>query len=382
VTVPSTINVAANGTYTFDITVDASTVPIGEVRHAWINFKDVASVRRLRFPITIVRKQSSIPITKSCVPTAVPLGTTTDCTIEITNLAFAPANVDLSDVLPSRLKLVPGSVANATVSGNGLTWSGTLSPATPPVIDVAIGSAPFGYVSLASLGLGPLACTGTCDDTAFNFGTGGGGVLYNGVVYSTAGLVTNGFVQLGGATSTTSLNQNLPNPAAPNAVLAPFWTDLWPAGTTGAGSGTLRAAVLSSGGNSWLVFEWTDVREFASATSKYTFQVWMRRGGLVEDITFAYARVDSTGSGGLLTVGAENADGSIGDSYYFNGVGTLPGVGTELRVSSAAIVPGGTRTVTFSATGKTLGNWTNCAKLTSDQTLGTSSACISGSVVP
>jgi hypothetical protein len=100
----------------------------------------------------------------------------------------------------------------------------------------------------------------------------------------------------------------------------------------------------------------------------------------VEDISFTYALLAGTGTNNRATVGAENAAGTAGDSFYFDGVGTFPTVGNDLIVSVTAGAPGETRVITFSATGDKKGEWTNCAEMTGDLFFGTSTACFSGEV--
>ncbi len=47
------------------------------------------------------------------------------------------------------------------------------------------------------------------------------------------------------------------------------------------------------------------------------------------NIWFVYSHLDFPFS---TTVGVENSDGTIGDSYYFNGAGTAPVIGVDLKV--------------------------------------------------
>ena len=46
----------------------------------------------------------------------------------------------------------------------------------------------------------------------------------------------------------------------------------------------------------------------------------------------------------FTTVGVENEDGTVGDSYYSNGTGTGPSVGTDLTIDASV---GGTATLGF-----------------------------------
>ncbi|HRO25740.1 MAG TPA: hypothetical protein PLR07_15740, partial [Promineifilum sp.] len=60
-------NVPANGTYSFLITVSAPTVPQGEVRHATLRMTSNRG-GSLTFPITIVRGQAVVEMSKTCTP--------------------------------------------------------------------------------------------------------------------------------------------------------------------------------------------------------------------------------------------------------------------------------------------------------------------------
>jgi len=103
----------------------------------------------------------------------------------------------------------------------------------------------------------------------------------------------------------------------------------------------------------------------------------------VEDISFTYGPAVTGGDGGALTVGAENVFGNRGGTVYYNGTGSAPApssTGYEVRVSADPPAPGGSHTLSFTATGKSAGAWTNCAEMTSDVFAGTAMACASGRV--
>lgn len=241
ITVPRTIELPAGASRTFAIDIDASRVPIGEVRHARLQLSQGS--RSLTFPITIVRRDPQVTIDKGCDPLSIRRTATTECTIAITNGAMPDATVEVRDDLPSRLQLVPGSVEGAEVVGNGVRFAGTLAGAEPPGVTIEAGGSPFGYVALAGFGVGPIGGVG--DETISNF-TLPGSFRYGGELYSRLGVVSNGYVVAGGGTNAdvSFINQFLPDPARPNNVIAPFWTDLDPAA-----GGALRIALLSSGPN-------------------------------------------------------------------------------------------------------------------------------------
>ena len=82
------------------------------------------------------------------------------------------------------------------------------------------------------------------------------------MTYTRIGVVSNGYVVLGGGTAAdiNFINQNLPNPARPNNVLAPFWTDLNPSA-----GGAVRIGTLTDGTNTWLIVDWEAVKDFRDA---------------------------------------------------------------------------------------------------------------------
>ena len=94
----------------------------------------------------------------------------------------------------------------------------------------------------------------------FNFG---------GETYNTIGVVSDGYLVLGGGTSAdvNFVPQNLPDPNVPNNVLAPYWTDLNP--TFG---GHIWINEITDGTNLWVVVEYQAVDVFTSRQPR-TFEV-------------------------------------------------------------------------------------------------------------
>ena len=162
-------------------------------------------------------------------------------------------------------------------------------------------------------------------------------------------MTSNGYMVAGGtsgAADITFLPQTLPDPARPNNVLAPFWTDL-----TGAGAQGIFATILTDGVNDWVVVEWR-VNVFGTSSGR-VFQSWIGING-VEDISFTYnpANLPAAPPAGYgLTVGAENIEGSAGAQIA--GAPT-----TDLVVTSTPGVPGETYTYTYELKGTKTGNRT------------------------
>ena len=384
ITVPRYIWVPAGRHVTFGIKVNAKAVPLGEVRHAMIELKQIKQRKNiLRFPITIVRGEPAVTLDKSCDPASLFRGDTTDCTITITNTSFDDANVSLRDKLPWRLRLVKGSVVGAFKHRNGVRFDGTLFGATPPPVNVAVDpfASPAGYFPLRTFGSS--IDIGATDESIANFNIPS--FDYAGESYNQIGIVSNGYIVVGGGTGTDVdfINTDLPDPRVPNNVLAPFWTDLNPSA-----GGRVLINVLTDGSDTWTVVEWESVPNFGDGETNTT-QVWIGTNSDAnpgEDISFVYGPDVSDGDSGFLTVGAENKVGDSGGRVYFDGVGTPPTPSFpfgdyEVDVFSTPGAPGETHIITYSAWArKKKGPWTNCAKLTSDLFQGTNIACFSGEI--
>jgi uncharacterized repeat protein (TIGR01451 family) len=369
ISVPRRVKVPKLGDATFDITIDGRNVPLGEVRHAAITLKGRGN-SELHLPISIVRRQPAVTLEKSCTPLTFKEDETTTCTITTTNTAFDAADVELIDNLPRELRLVPGSVTGATPTQKGLKSVGTLAPVVPASVVIATGDSPAGYLPLSDFGIPPIG--GVEDESITNLNTPA--FEFAGETYTSVGMVSNGYLVVGGGTGgdVDFVNQSLPSTAPPNNVLAPFWTDLDPSA-----GGEMRVGVLTDGVNDWIVFDWEAVPNFGDKEVN-SFQVWIGVNG-TQDISYAFGAV-SDGDSGFLTVGAENRFGNRGGNFYFNGNGPAPTPTTELVVTSAPGGPGETKVVTFQAEGVHDGKFQNCAELTSQLCQGINLACVNGRV--
>jgi len=191
------------------------------------------------------------------------------------------------------------------------------------------------YYSLPDLGAAPIDCPDTnCDDAALVIS--GLDFYFNGRSASELVWSTNGYLQVGSAIlGLSSPNQNLPDTAIPNNIIAPFWTDLDLDGGAGDGSGhgALYYALVQVGegtGPIYYVFEWKEAALKDDFSSQYSFQVWIERG--TEHIWFVYGPQTAALTTG--TVGVENLYGSVGFTYFFNGSGIAPVEGTTLKASA------------------------------------------------
>ncbi len=377
VRVPQKLCLPAGGDKTFHISLEASEVPLGEIRHARLYLQYGQQV--LNFPITIVRRQPLVSLEKDCQPGSLAEDANTQCSLKITNLAYEDATVSLRDFLPKQLELEESSVVGGNAHDNLVYFEGTLSAAQPIQVRAAVSpqASPVGYLPLADFN--PIQVNAS-DESITNYIVPA--FKYAGELYDTIGIVSNGYIVVGGGDTgdVNFLNTDLPDPASPNNLLAPFWTDLNP----GAG-GRVLITTLTDGLRSWIAVEWEAVLNYHDHRPN-TFQVWIEYNG-EEQVSFTYGPEITTGDDGFLTVGAENQLGNSGQAVYFNSIGappqpSFPNGDYEVAVSSQPGGPGGIHEITYQAEGDEEGKWTNCAALKSDLFFGTNLACFSGVVTP
>jgi len=216
--------------------------------------------------------------------------------------------------MKSRLRYIALVLVSALFAGTGArAQSITVAPGTGPA---------GGYLSLSLFGIAPIAGVTDDWDAAFDVPS----FTWGGASFTSLRVSSNGFITVGGDQATTFVPQRLPSATVPNGVLAPFWSDLNPAA-----GGSIRIGSLTDGTNSWTVIDWANVVNFSNHALANSFEIWLGQG-TVEDITFSYG--DIGGPSGSLSIGAENLGGTIGDSYYYNGIGGPIPSHSELRVSS------------------------------------------------
>jgi subtilisin family serine protease len=380
ISVPGGISIPAGGDTTFNITVDASALPLGATRYGYVRLNDNNGHNAV-LPVTVVRGQGPVTLAKNCTPASVALNGTTHCTITAGNTQFTSANITIDDTLPNNLSILPASITGASQNGNGIHFSGSLAGATPPQVTAAtcgICSPAGGYLPLSLFGTPPIAAPD--DDTVTNFNTDP--FSFEGQTWTRIGVSSNGYLIVGGGSGSADNQfaaQSFPDPTRPNNVLAAFWTDLNPQ-NAGTGHGDIRVDELTDGSNDWIVVDWNAVDEFGGGF-KHTGEIWIgtnNDASPVEDITFTYGPNSGTGSSGM-TVGAENLFGNSGNNVYRNGVGVYPSSAQDVRVTSTAGTAS-TKVITFDAVGVLVGSWRNCATMTSSSFIGTSYACIDGDV--
>jgi hypothetical protein len=257
-----------------------------------------------------------------------------------TNNTFDEHTVDLTTRTNANLLVTGADGASQTGPRTVQASDVTLSPAVPGTPSLAPGSNPAGGWLPLSLFTGPIAVG---DETIVNFNVPA--YLYNGVTFTRIGVTSNGYIVAGGGTGQDVEFDppGIPDPARPNNVMAPFWTDL--DGTSAAG---IRVVSLTDGVNTWVAVEW-ELNPFGTVGNEQLFQTWIGING-VQDISFAYNPADLPASPHTLEVGAENVDGSGGDSL---GLGVAPT--GDLVVTSSDPAPGGSVSYEVTVLGVILG---------------------------
>jgi subtilisin family serine protease len=370
------LSLSPSGSLTFPITISAPDVANGQYQ-ARINLTPKGGGTNVTIPVAFRKTQGQVSLTHTCSPTSFPLNTgVSHCTVTAQNLGSVASNADLSVAQRENGKHLiyqnvgaPGTVVG---SGVGVRWAGSLSPALPPsVTSITPGGSPAGgYLPLAPFGVPPIAGVG--DDTITNFNVPT--FFYGAEPYTRLGVVSNGYLVLGGGTSSDIVftPQHFPNPARPNNVVAPLWTDLNPPA-----GGTIRIGTLTDGSNTWIVVDWAGVKNFGNATT-HQFEVWLRvasgaagTGPSSEQVTWAYG-TGNAGSGDPdsgQNWGAENRDGSSGAN-----IASAPANGSDWTVNTSPPVAGGSVTIPFDVSGDKTGTYTSDAELTSSTTPGTTIA--------
>jgi hypothetical protein len=385
------LHIAKGGSLSFSIEISAPDVANGQY-FARINLVPAKGGNKVTIPVAFVKKQGSVSLSQTCSPTSIPAKTgVSHCTATVQNLGTSAANASLNVSQREKGKALryknvglPGSIIG---SGDGVQWSGLLTPAAaPPVnaINNITGGGPAGeYLPLSLFG-GGLTVPGG-DDTLTNVNVPA--FSYGGETYTRIGVVTNGYVVIGGGTAAdvNFFPQSFPNPARPNNVIAPFWTDL---NTTG-GSGTnnvIKVNTLTDGVHSWIVVDFENVKNFSNAVT-HTGEIWIQYAGGGEQLTISYgpgpdfgggnANAGQGDPGSAMNWGAENRDGTSGKN-----ISSAPADGSEYRPVLGSPIAGGSASIPYDVWSKKTGTWHSDASMTSNQTPGTTIAPQAITVTP
>jgi subtilisin family serine protease len=311
-----------------------------------INLTQIGGNRDAHLPVAFVKKQGIVTLAQDCAPASIQVNTgRSTCTVTVHNDSLSAAPYQAASATGLGLQVT--TATNATRQNSHLvTKSGTLAGRQPDAPSIAPGSL-FGYIPLDLF----TTAIPISDEQALNFNVPS--FVYHGQTYNRIGVTSDGYLVAGGANAADDVNptpQALPDPARPNDVLAPYWTDL-----DGSGAPGIYATVLTDGVSDWIVVEWR-LNAFNTSGPLKVFQTWIGVNG-TEDITFAYdpANMPGTPPAGFgLTVGAENAEGNAGDALAPPSPEVAPT--EDQRVTSTPGAPGGTDTYSFQVKGTLRGS--------------------------
>jgi hypothetical protein len=377
------LNVSKDALYTFWVTIKAPDVADGQY-FARITLT-TSHGNPVTIPVAFVKKQGVVTLTSTCSPTTIKRETgLSHCSATVANFGSSPANVSIRvknyDPGDSLLFKNIAPPAFASIGRDlGVGWDGTLSPATAPTIDsiTPVDPPAFGYLPLSLFGIAPIPGVG--DDTITNFDVGT--FFYAGEPYTRVGVVSNGYLVIGGGTSgdVVFTPQTFPNSQRPNNVVAMWWTDLNPPA-----GGAIRIATLSDGSSSWLVVDWAAVKNFGGPNT-HSFETWLRlasgaagTGPASEEITMTYGVSTGPGDAGSgSNWGAENRTGSSGQN-----IPSQPANDTEYAVNTTGPTAGGTQTITYDTFSRRIGTWRSITQMTSNLTPGSTTVLNTFTITP
>ena len=329
----------------------------------------------ITIPVAFNKRQGAVTLTHTCTPTTFSTNGAAHCSATVANFAPVAANVNLTVSSPDKGLTYSDVTGGATLVGNSVRWSGSLTPSIPPqIVSITPSEEIGGYLPLSAFGVPPIAGVG--DDTISNFNVPT--FFYGREAYTRVGVVSNGYLVVGGGTASDVVfaPQTFPNTARPNNVLALLWNDLDPSST---GAGSLRIATLTDGSSTWLVVDWAGVKNFSNATT-HSFEVWLRlasgaagTGPSSEQVSYTYgiANAASPDPASHGNSGAENRDGTSGKNLT-----PPPGNNTEWIVTTTGPTAGGTKTIGYQASADKAGTYRSVAGMTSDVTAGTTQVVV------
>ncbi len=243
-----------------------------------------------------------------------------------------------------------GGLDGSTV-GN-YTWADSRAPAGTP------GRPTYAWTDIRSSGIRLLESGGDDGSVSVSFPDGFRPPFFGESDVVAMTVSTNGLLVLSGPPGTGwEVNTGLPNTSPPNAVVAPFWDDLYHFRFE-----TPESSIhyLHDQSNDRLIVQWTDMRRVSEPNSRFTFQAILYATGRIE---FVYHTM--TGTLTSATVGLENLTGQLGlqiarnTSFAASGLAVRiePGWLT-LAPSEGRIPPGGSALVTLAFDGRNVPNGT------------------------
>ncbi|MEN3044672.1 MAG: nidogen-like domain-containing protein [Candidatus Hydrothermales bacterium] len=135
--------------------------------------------------------------------------------------------------------------------------------------------------------------------------------------YNSVYVCSNGWLSFT-SNSTTYTPQQMPNSTAPNAVIAPYWRDLYPPDTT------QGAKITYASNSSYFAVTWYRIKNYSN-NNKQTFQVILYSNGTIR---FNYQSVTDEY---VTAVGIEDANGAVAHLYAYGSGSVLPRSNTSIE---------------------------------------------------
>ena len=314
--------------------------------------------------VDVVRRADDVVKTAD-VTTAKP-GDVITYTIEITNYTTDPIDYAINDVLPAGVTYVPGSVTGGAVydaGTNAITWSGSVDASYRDY--VATTSAQDTACTLAIMADGdPTDAYMDWNTTSYAFSTSSSisgdsfwygtfssyppfnyyGVDYTGMQFTADGYT--GFALAG----PSNVNQQIPNAANPNNLMAMFWDDF----TVSYDAATNKGVTMVGDSATFATIEYDDVALNADPTKTMDMEV----GYFLQpddtpgayEIIFAYDNITpglfAAASG---TIGVENATGTTGTLVSYNNAALSIADGSAICFDWT-LLPAPPKVITFEVT--------------------------------
>jgi subtilisin family serine protease/uncharacterized membrane protein len=248
-------------------------------------------------------------------------GQASDTVVVLTNTTGAVVDWEAAAIQDSAAQGTDFAALMAGGDAFGYRWADSTEPGGPV----------FEWVDLGTSGSQLFLGDDDSQEVALPFD-----FVYYGIRYSSVRVSSNGYLTFGPDGNDHTADP-LPSTQLPNAVIAPFWTDLDPT----AGGGIFVFNDLS---NERFVVEYRDIQRLGGDAGR-SFQVILHANG---NITFNYP--SSTGIGALaanISVGIENADGTVGSQVAYEQVFAPSGL--ALRFYSPTWLSVAPRTGTLAA---------------------------------
>jgi uncharacterized repeat protein (TIGR01451 family) len=326
---------AASTTPTADVTI---TDP-GQAYTETILHFDAQHLGYEPIPITLAMPEQGggsggnyVPLHKDG-PNQAPPNAAVRFTITLANYEAIAHTYHLTDTLPAELTYVPGSSwdLHYNPANRTLTWQGQLPPGNLDYV-IEESSTTIPYIDLADFGApnlcDPFVAAGQdCHNAAVTFNLGAGGYtaeLY-GQTQTQLTLSTNGLLSADPLPAEHGRNHWLPDPDAPDFVLAGLWREVNMAGMSSPPNGRWHAAIIGGliEGHDLFYAQWHDAPHAAdpNLTARHAIAVVLDGPGaalsghvfyIYDNIANPVGTVDKG-----YTIGIEDRPGLRGATYAY-----------------------------------------------------------------